>query len=187
MGDYLPRLSGHGQTVFLDNANLLKKISFPRICLPTITVLSAGLNFTIIFCLFIGFLIISDNFPGWVIFSIIPVLIIQIVFAIGLGVSLGVLNVFFRDVGQFFTIFLQFWFWLTPIIYPASILPETTRLMILTYNPMSPVIGAYQSIFVSGQVPVWNNLIMPCAVAILLCLVGMRLFLKHSGEMVDEL
>src|SRR3546814_5398296 len=115
---------GRSQNVFLEHANLLKKLSFPRLCLPVTLVLSSLVNFAIIFGLFTAFLVISGNFPGLLIVAVLPVLAIQIAFAIGLGMVLGVLNVFFRDVGQLFGVVLQFWFWLTPIIYPASILPE---------------------------------------------------------------
>ena len=56
---------GREQNMFLEHANLLKKLSFPRLCLPVIVVTSALLNFAIVFCLFTVFLIASDNFPGW--------------------------------------------------------------------------------------------------------------------------
>lgn len=178
---------GRGQTVFLENASLLKKLSFPRICLPIITVLNAGLNFSIIASLFTIFLIISGNFPGWVFFAAIPVLIVQLMFSIGLAMVLGVLNVFFRDVGQFFGIFLQFWFWLTPIVYPANIIPSSISHHLMLWNPMAPIIGAYQTILTSGQLPVWYTLIIPTITGLILCMLGMSLFRKRAGEMVDEL
>ena len=111
------------QSMFLENANLLKKISFPRICLPVIVLLNAGINFAIILALFFGFLLISGRLPGMALLALIPLLLVQVIFAAGLGMILGILNVFFRDVGQMFGICLQFWFWLTPIVYPLSILP----------------------------------------------------------------
>ena len=178
---------GRGQNVFLENANLIKKLSFPRICLPVIVVLNAGLNFAIIFSLFVGFLIVSGNFPGWAFLGVFPVLAIQIVFAIGLAMIVAVLNVFFRDVGQFIGIFLQFWFWFTPIVYPVAILPERIRGLLLTWNPMASVIAAYQTLLVSGHLPQWETLIPVSLIGIALCILGMRLFRKHSGEMVDEL
>lgn len=177
---------GRSQTMFLDNANLLKKISFPRITLPIIVVANAGLNFAIVMTLFLGFLALSGNFPGWVVFAILPVLALQIAFAMGLGMVLGVLNVFFRDVGQFFGIFLTFWFWLTPIVYPANILPERIK-PLMALNPMTPVIGAYQTIFVHQTGPNWQSLLPTSALAFLLCLLGLHLFKKNVGEMVDEL
>ena len=174
------------QNVFLENANLIKKISFPRICLPVILTLNALSNFAIIFSLFTVFLIASGNFPGWVFFSIFPVLLIQVVFSIGLGIVVGVLNVFFRDVGQFFSVLLQFWFWLTPVVYPASILPPEVRTFV-NWNPMAPMIAAYQNVLVHGQMPQWQTLLYPTVLAVIFSVLGMRLFRRHVGEMVDEL
>ena len=110
------------QGVFLEQAHLLKKINFPRLCLPAIVVGSGLINFLIIFTLFLVVLVLVDALPGMELLALIPVLGITVWFAIALGVVLGILNVFFRDVGHFFGVVLQFWFWLTPIIYPASIL-----------------------------------------------------------------
>jgi lipopolysaccharide transport system permease protein len=179
-------ITARAQNMFIEQANLIKKISFPRICLPLIVVLNALLNFGIIFALFTGFLLVSGNFPGWIYFAILPILVLQVLFAIGLGMILGVLNVFFRDVGQFFSIFIQFWFWFTPIVYSPSILPEQVR-DALVFNPMAPIIGAYQAILVSGQAPHWTSLAPAALLAALMCVFGMRLFRKRSGEMVDEL
>lgn len=177
---------GRGQAVFLEHANLLKKLSFPRICLPLVVVLNALLNFAIIFGLFLGFLIVTGNFPGWVVLGMLPVLLVQVVFAVGLGIILGVLNVFFRDVGQMTGIVLQFWFWFTPIIYPPTILPEGIA-ELLRWNPMVPLIQAYQGIFVNAAWPQWQSLWPMAVISVLLCLVALSLFRKRSGEMVDEL
>jgi lipopolysaccharide transport system permease protein len=174
------------QNVFLDNGNMLKKLSFPRICLPIISVLNACLNFSVIFSLFIIFLLLSGNFPGWVFIGMVPVLLIQILFSVGLGIILGVLNVFFRDIGQLFGIVVQFWFWFTPIVYTLSTLPAAVQPLI-KYNPMASLIMAYQDIFVSGLWPNWASLWPVALVSVVLCFFGMQLFRRRSGEMVDEL
>jgi lipopolysaccharide transport system permease protein len=80
------------QNMFLDNANLLKKISFPRICLPVIVLLNAGINFAIIIGLFLGFLLITGRLPGLALLALIPLLALQVMFCAGLGIILGVLN-----------------------------------------------------------------------------------------------
>jgi len=174
------------QNMFLDNANLLKKLNFPRLCLPVTVVATALLNFAIVFGLFSAFLVISGNFPGWAFLALIPLLVLLVVFSVGLGLVLGVLNVFFRDVGQFFGIFVTFWFWLTPIVYPATILPERVQFLV-ALNPMASVMGAVQGVLVRGDWPHWGQLLYPLALALALCLLGLRLFRRHAGEMVDEL
>ena len=179
-------ITGRAQTMFLEHASLIKKVSFPRICLPIIVVVNALVNFGIIFGLFTVFLVLSGNFPGLTFVAILPLLLIQIMFAIGLGIVLGILNVFFRDVGQFFTLFLQFWFWFTPVVYAASILPPWAH-DLLPWNPMAPLIAGYQDVLVHQRWPQWSSLLPVTILGILLCTLGMRLFRKRAGEMVDEL
>jgi len=174
------------QNVFLENAGMIKKISFPKICLPVMVVINACINFCVIFGLFSLFLIISGNFPGWVYLLLPIILAIHIMFSVGLGMTLGVLNVFFRDVGQLFSVVLQFWFWLTPIVYPITILPEKFQAF-MEINPMVGLMSAYKTILVSGRMRDGSALVPICVLGILFCISGMILFKKHSGDMVDEL
>ncbi|MCL2657698.1 MAG: ABC transporter permease [Betaproteobacteria bacterium] len=177
---------GRAQTTFIDNANLLKKLSFPRLCLPAIVVANALVNFVIVFGLFALFLAITGNFPGLPYLALIPTVALLVLFAIGLGITLGVLNVFFRDVGQFFGIFLNFWFWLTPIVYSVSILPQRVQVW-MRFNPMARMMESFQVILVQGHWPNWYSLWPVLAMSAVLCLLGLRLFRKHAGEIVDEL
>jgi lipopolysaccharide transport system permease protein len=179
-------ITTRSQSMFLENANLLKKISFPRICLPVIVLLNAGINFAIILGLFLGFLLISGRLPGMALLALVPLLILQVLFAAGLGMILGVLNVFFRDVGQFFGICLQFWFWLTPIVYPLSILPSGIQSLI-GLNPMTALMNSYQNLFLHNQWPDWGSLVPLLVIGLLFCGIALRLFRQRVGEMVDEL
>lgn len=174
------------QNMFLEHANLLKKISFPRMCLPIIVLFNAGINFAIILSLFLVFLLITGRLPGLALVALIPLLALQIIFSAGLGMILGVLNVFFRDVAQFFGIWLQFWFWLTPIVYPLSIIPQPIQ-WLWGLNPLTPLMESYQNLFLHGQWPVWGSLIPMLLIGILFCGIGLRLFHQRAGEMVDEL
>ncbi|MDN0121530.1 ABC transporter permease [Yersinia frederiksenii] len=177
---------GRGQNVFIENAGLLKKLNFPKICLPIIVILSALINFIIIFSLFVVFLIVTDNFHPISIIALIIPLVIQVLFATGLGISLGVINVFFRDVGQFVTVLLQFWFWFTPIVYVMSTLPKGAQ-SLLRFNPMAILVDNYQQIIIKQHMPNWSALWPVATIAVFLCILGMHLFRKHSADMVDEL
>ena len=183
---YFVDMLNRGQNLFLENANLLKKLSFPRFCLPLVMVLGAALNFAIILGLFLLFLLLSGNFPGLVVVGLLPVLAVQLLLTLGLGMLLGVLNVFFRDVGQLFAVVLQFLFWMTPIIYPVDILPGWAQ-QLMVFNPMATLIGAYQQVLVHGQWPQWAELGPVLVLAVLLVGVALRVFRKRYGEMMDEL
>lgn len=179
-------ITTRSQNMFLDNANLLKKLTFPRLCLPVTVVATGLLNFAIVFGLFTAFLVLTGNFPGLAYVALIPLLALLVMFATGLGMVLGVLNVFFRDVGQFYGIFVTFWFWLTPIVYPPSILPERLQ-PFMAFNPLAQWMAAVQGVLVRSEWPQWSSLLYPLALAAGLCLLGLRIFRKRAGEMVDEL
>lgn len=177
---------GRLNTVFLDNGNIIKKANFPRVCLPTIVVLSALLNFVIIFGLYLVFLALIGHWPGWALLALLPLLAMQIAFTLGLGILLGTMNVFFRDIGQLTGVVLQFWFWLTPIIYTLSSLPEAAQTF-LQYNPMLPLIQAYQTVLLDQRWPDFASLLPFAGLALLFLLIGARFFLGRVGELVDEL
>lgn len=174
------------QNVFIENANLLKKINFPRLCLPIIVVVNALLNFSIVFGLFTVFLLLSGNFPGWVYLALIPLILVQAFFSIGLGMVLGVLNVFFRDVGQLFGVLVTFWFWLTPIVYPIDILPRELQ-PFLAWNPMTGFVQSVQGVLVHGVWPHWPKLTPMLVSAVVLFILGGKLLRRYTAEMVDEL
>ncbi len=174
------------QNVFIENANFIKKINFPKICLPVIVIFNALVNFFMFFALFLIFLIISGNFPGVVILAYVPIILTLIIFAIGLGTTTGILNVFFRDVGQGMTILVQFWFWFTPVVYSMDILPPIAKTA-LAFNPVVGIITSCQKVMVNQQWPNWLDLLPALGTGILLVYLGLNLFRKHSSDMVDEL
>jgi lipopolysaccharide transport system permease protein len=173
-------------TTFLENAHLLKKLSFPRVALPLIIITTAGLNFSIIFGLFTVFLLLTGSFPGLIFLAVLPLTVITVALAAGLGMTLGVLNVFFRDVGQFLGVFMQFWFWLTPIVYSVELLPDSAQILML-YNPIASVVKGFQTVLVAGQWPDWSSLTSPTVLGLLSCIFGIYFFRRHTGDIIDEL
>jgi lipopolysaccharide transport system permease protein len=172
--------------IFVQNAGLLKKVSVPKVTFPIIASISALIQFSIILFFFLAFLVLSDNFPGAPLMAVVPVLVITIAFAIGLGVLLGTINVFYRDVEQSVNLVLQFWFWLTPIVYPSKALPGFMATL-LAWNPMWPVVRAMQDIFLGRAYPDWGSLAYPGVLAVCFLVVARVAFKKLSDELVDEL
>ncbi len=184
---WFTELLGRNVSVFVDHAGLIRKSTFPYLALPVIAFLSSAVNFLLISFLFLLFLIISGNWPGVGLLWVIPLLILQSIFAGSLGVSLGVLNVFFRDVGQSVGIILQFWFWLTPIIYPVNALPDWAQEKLHTWNPVAAVFEGYQRIFLRQGSPDWLG-IAPFALMTLVALV-LAVIVYRAGcrQLADEL
>lgn len=172
-------------TVFIDQATLLKKIQFPRITLPLVVVGSASVSNVI---LAVATLVILPflGFPPTVLWLWLPILmLVTAALAAGLGLLLGTLNVFARDIGQVMSVILQLWFWLTPVVYPASIVPERFR-DAMAFNPIVPLVDAYDSVLVYG-IPPSTSLFFPVILAILLLLLALYTFRRASPEMVDAL
>jgi len=177
---------GRSTSVFLDNANMIKKLLFPRLCLPVIVVVSSLINFSIILGIFVVFLTATGRFPGTSLLALLPLVLLHTLLATGIGMALGVMNVFFRDVGQLTQIVLQFWFWLTPIVYPISILPDSIQTLV-ALNPMTPIIAAYQQIFLYNSGPEWNSLIPVWIIAGVMMFAALSTYRRNVTDIVDEL
>ena len=95
----------------------------------------------------------------------LPVLLIpQLLFALGAAWLIASLGVFLRDIAQGITLLLMAWMYLTPIIYPESIVPERFRTFI-NLNPFTPLVRSYRRIFLEGAAPDWRGLAYFAAVA----------------------
>jgi lipopolysaccharide transport system permease protein len=173
-------------TVFIDNGNLLKKMAFPKLALPLIAIGSALINFTLLFLIMFIVFAFLGHMPLHAIYWLPILILITIGLSIGIGLILGTINVFIRDIGQAMTIILQFWFWLTPIVYMPSIIPEKYQ-GLLMMNPMTGIIMGYQSVLVYDKTPDAGLLIYPAIVAAATMVLAMIIFRRASEEMADVL
>ncbi len=173
-------------SVFVENGNLLKKVSFPRASLPAIVVVSALINFAIVFAVLLGVLLVLGRFPGWAVLGVVPLLVVQQALAVGLGTTLGVVNVFFRDAAHLLAIGLQLWFWFTPIVYPLTILGERMRALV-AWNPMTQLVVGYQQILLHGRWPEWSAYLPQAVLAVAALLLARATFRRLSGELADHL
>lgn len=173
-------------TLFIEHGNLMKKMRFPRITLPAIVVGSCVLNNVLLFAAMLIVFALLGRMPSLAMLWLVVLTATIVALAIGAGLVLGVLNVFVRDVGQVVPIVLQVLFWFTPIVYPLTIVPEELRAL-LAWNPLYPVIGAYQEVLVYGGSPQLAQLVPVVLVAAALMLFGLVTFRRAVPEMVDAL
>jgi len=177
---------GKSMSVFIDNGNLLKKMTFPKLALPFITMGSAFVNFLILFTMMFVVFGFLGHLPYHSLYWIPLLVVITMALAIGIGLFFGTINVFVRDVGQAMNIVLQFWFWLTPIVYMTSIIPEEYH-SLLMLNPMTGIAMGYQSVLLYDKAPDLSLLIYPSVFALVFLVLAMVIFRKASTEMTDVL
>ncbi|MHB8370218.1 MAG: ABC transporter permease [Leptospirales bacterium] len=173
-------------TIFIDNANLLKKMVFPKICLPFIVFGSALVNNLLLFLAISLVFLALGHWPSLTILWLPLLILMTAMLAIGFGLLLGVLNVFIRDIGQIVPILLQFGFWLTPIVYIPDMLPESYR-HLFQVNPMYVVVSSYHDVLVFGRAPEFSPLLLVGILIVFLMIMSFFLFRKASPEMVDVL
>lgn len=173
-------------TLFVDNGNILKKLAFPKIALPCIVTGSALVNNTLLLAAILVIFGLLGHIPGVAIVWLPLLMVITVALALGIGLGLGVLNVFMRDIGQIVPVVMQFLYWLTPVVYMANIIPVRFHGW-LFFNPLIPIITAYQNVLLYNRPPDWAGLLNTTIVAVVLLVVSLVLFRKASPEMVDQL
>lgn len=175
-----------GLNLFILHAEFIKKVSFPKNVLVWVLIGHVTIN-AIILTSLILLVLISLGHPVTLDFLWLPVLYtLLLLFSVSMGVFLGTLNVFFRDVGQVTPVVLQLGFWLTPIVYSLNLIPIQHHHW-FQLNPMSHFVAPFQNLFLYGHSPSIKQLI------VIICLTGVAAFMsiflyKRSHlEMADEL
>ena len=195
------------------NANLVKKVRFPRVVLPLASVGFAGVHLVLQLVVFFLFLVpfYPDAF-GPQLWLLAPALAVALVFTVAMSLLASSLNVRYRDVQHLLEIVMLAWFWLTPIVYPVTVvrdeLADAGLLWMFKFymaNPMTSVVVAAQRAFYVHPVVVGNNgrlvqvlpsggygfylqwLGVAAAVSALLLAVGLWTFRRLQADFAEEL
>jgi len=173
-------------TAITENAGLVKKMSFPSGLLVWAVVLAALLHEAIALGLFLVVLGVTGelSLSGlWILLVAVP---LQVGLTVGLGFLAAAVNVFFRDTAQINTMLLQGWFYLTPIVYPLSLVPDRFA-RYLALNPLTTLVTLYREALLGGEMPPLASL-TPLVVATLLALVvGIWVFHRLKPVFADEI
>ena len=172
--------------LFIANGNLIKKAAFPKIVLLANLVGACVVdNLLLLTAVLALFLITGFTLTASLIF--LPLLLmLTIALATGIGLILGVLNTFIRDIGQVTPIWLQVLFWFTPIVYPASIVPEQLQ-NLMVFNPVYPLVTSYQQILVFQTWPDTGSLLNCLVISAGLLLLGGFIYSRAAEDMADVL
>jgi lipopolysaccharide transport system permease protein len=171
----------------LASANLIKKTYFPRDLLPAATVASNLVSHSIEMGILYVVLMILGNFHALEFIPLVVVLVLLVaLFALGLGLMLSVLNVYFRDIEYFMSILFLVWMYLTPIIYPFSYVPARYQLY-LKLNPMTDAVLSFRAMLYDGAAPGAFEFIGFGVTAIAVFGIGWLVFNKLEGRLAEEL
>lgn len=172
--------------IFIDYATPLKKIAFPRSSLPVIVAGGAIINHLLLLVAVAAVLLLFGYRPtvAWAALPVGAILIVGL--SIGLGLILGTLNVFVRDIAQVIGVVAQIWFWLTPVVYLFDAVPEHFRFL-MQVNPMTPLVKIYQDAILYGTWPSVDSLLIPAVVSSFVLLLALFVFRRARTDLVDAL
>jgi ABC-2 type transport system permease protein len=175
-----------GAVSITDNGSLVKKVYFPREVLPLSVVLVNLFHFCLTFVVLIPALLFFKIQPGFAFFFLVFIIFFQTLFVLGLTLIFAALNVYYRDIKHFLEVLLQLWFWLTPIIWPLTLLPE--KFQRLAYvNPFTPFVTAYRDVIMENRLPGPLHIAAVIALGVLVFLLGVVVFQKKQRRFAEEI
>ncbi len=185
-----------GLNSIVGNANLVKKVYFPREALPLSVVLAQGVNFLLALpALFAMMLVFRIEFTAWIL--LLPlIMLVQLIFTLGIALLVAALNVFFRDTGVIMEVLLQAWFFLTPVVYDIMVLPESKMILghevdvrraAFILNPMASIIANYRVILYWGSPPAFDFLIRTALTSLVILVFGYWFFTHVASRFGEEI
>jgi ABC-type polysaccharide/polyol phosphate export permease len=178
------------------NANLIKKTYFPRELLPAANVGSNLVSHLIEMGLLLVALTAFGNVRALLFLPIVIGLVVLLsLFSLGLGLVLSVLNVYFRDIQHLMAILLTMWFYLTPIVYPISLVPVKGNVFgvllptraLLKVNPLTDFVECFRNAWYDLRLPPGGDVLYLTVVSIAVFFFGLFVFGKLEGKLAEEL
>ncbi len=171
---------------FAGNGPLLKKVPFPRYVLPFSTILNNGIHFLLSIPVLIIVLAISGRHPNatWIVG--VPLLAaVQLALLMGVILIVASIDVYFRDLEHLMEVFLNLLFYVTPILYPLSLVPDKWH-PLLKVNPLTSLIEAWRDLLMNNQLPgldLWPTLVFAAAAIV----IGAQTFRRLEPGFADAL
>lgn len=192
-GLFSKALSDAGKSL-VQNRSMITKVYFPRLVIPLASVLSGVVDFAVAFLVLIGLIVYYQLTPGsgyqftpsWALLSLIPLLLLALVAALGASLWLSAMNVLYRDVGYVLPFLTQIWFFATPIVYSSSSIPENWRFW-YALNPMVGVIDGFRWALLGTPAPNLSWIGASALVALVMLIGGLVYFRRMERSFADEI
>jgi lipopolysaccharide transport system permease protein len=166
------------------NANLVSKVYFPRLVMPVSALIAWLPDLGIALLLLVAFMAIYGVAPAWTALLIPLFIVLMLLAAFSIGVWFSALNVAYRDVRYAIPFLIQIWLFATPVVYPASAVPETLRI-VLGLNPMTGVVEGFRWALFGGSPPSTAMLLASLGVTLLVLASGLVYFRRVEHYFAD--
>ncbi len=188
-----------GMATLVQNAGLVKKVYFPREVLVTSTVLSFLVTFLTELSVLVVLLLVFGAQPLLYLPLALVAVLLLTGFALGLALLLAIANVYFRDTSYLVALLLQFWFYLTPVVYPPTLVQEAVSRRggldvlgvsvdhLYGLNPMERFVGLFRALLYDNRVPDWQDWAGALLATVVVLVVGGLVFRRFSPRVVEEL
>lgn len=168
----------------VSESNLIKKVYFPRLIIPVAATLAGVIDFCIAFIVLVGLILWYGITPTWGVVAI-PVLIgMTVVASLAVSLWLSALNAKYRDVAGTIPLLTQLWMYVSPVVYPVSMVPDQWRTL-YSLNPMVGVIEGFRWALLGSPMPDSNLLVVSGAVVILSAVFGVVFFKRMESTFSD--
>lgn len=182
---YFARSLNQSVISLVNNSNLITKVYFPRLLLPTSAILSGLIDFGISFIFLLGMMIWYGIMPGWGMVFLPGFVLMTIFTALSVSLWLSAINVRYRDVGQAIPFLIQIWMFASPVGYPVSVVPENWRLL-YNLNPMAGVIEGFRWALLGRETPDIVPIVISVVVVLALLFSGVFFFKRMEDTFADE-
>lgn len=174
---------GRSSTIISENTNLVKKVVFPLETLPVYLALSGLLTQIIGSVILIILVFITRLQLHWTLVFLPVLMFLQLLLTIGLSWIISSLGVFIRDISHITGLVLLAWMFLTPIMYPESMVPERFRFILI--NPIATLVSSYRLVIIEGQLPDFVRLTMLSFFIIAVFCAGYEFFGRAKTAFAD--
>jgi lipopolysaccharide transport system permease protein len=174
---------GASSQSLVGSAHLITRVYFPRLIIVLSSILSGLLDFAIMFVLMFGLMFYYHTKVGWALL-LLPLLVLITGFtAFGIGTGIAALTVAYRDFRYVVPFAVQLWMFVTPVVFPISVIPQRWR-WVVNVNPMAGIIEGYRSSLFSTPFP-WARLALSLLSSAVLLLIGTTYFRKVERGFAD--
>jgi len=170
----------------VSSSSLITKVYFPRSILVVSTIIAKVVDFLFAVIILIIYMIAYHLPVNINILWIFPIFFIQQIFTLGLSLFFAAANLLYRDIQYLLALILTLWFYLTPVVYPADIVPAQFKIL-FQLNPMAVIINAYRQTLLGNGVPNYTSLLIALIVSLIFLLLGLSYFKSREKLFADNI